>query len=344
MKTDDKLIIRTLNGLPSETVPVWFMRQAGRYLPEYKQLRLEAAGFLEFCYSPELSVEATLQPMRRYDLDAAIVFSDILVIPDALGQDVTFKDGLGPRLKPLRLASDIERLTPSSVIGHLDPVYKAIGLLKENLCADKTLIGFAGAPWTLAIYMVEGLGGTEAGNARQWAYKDPESFSKLIDILVVSISDHLIQQINHGVEVIQIFDSWAGVLAERQFLKWVIEPTSRIVCKIREVYPKIPIIGFPRGNNQLLGVYANLTKVNCVSIGSNVSLNWIKQNIQPLTTIQGNLDNQLLVCGGEQLDEEVLRIKTVLGSKPFIFNTGHGIVPETNPENISRAIEGLRGS
>jgi len=342
MKTDEKTLIRALRGEILESPPIWLMRQAGRYLPEYRETRKTADNFLKFCYTPDLAVEVTLQPIRRYDFDASIMFSDILVIPDALGQKVAFREGEGPVLDPVRSVEALRRLSSDGVTDHLEPVFETIRRLREELPADKTLIGFAGAPWTVAIYMVEGRGGTEGETARQWAYKSPESFSHLIDLLVDATIKYLLAQVENGVEVIQLFDSWSGLLAEKPFRQWVIEPTMRIVDGVRERYPDIPIIGFPRGSGLMAPEFVRKTGVAGVSIDANVPLEWARDSIQPLATIQGNLDNQLLVAGGEALDEAVLRIKDVLSAGPFIFNLGHGIVPSTPPENVARVVELVR--
>lgn len=342
MKTEDKTLIRALKGEPQEIPPIWLMRQAGRYLPEYRETRKTANNFLEFCYSPDLAVEVTLQPIRRYDFDASIMFSDILVIPDALGQDVAFKAGEGPVLEPIRNIEAIKNLTIDNVVEYLSPVFEVIRRLRAELPDDKTLIGFAGAPWTVAIYMVEGRGGTEGEHTRRWAYQSPETFSKLIDILVEATTKYLNAQVENGVEVIQLFDSWSGLLAETPFRRWVIEPTKRIIDGVRKHHPGIPIIGFPRGSGLMAPEFIRETGVNGISLDANVPLKWARDSIQPLATLQGNLDNQLLVAGGRELDGAILNIKQILGEGPFIFNLGHGIVPDTPPENVERLVELVR--
>lgn len=342
MKTEEKSLIRALQGEVLETPPVWLMRQAGRYLPEYREVRKTAKNFLSFCYSPDLAVEVTLQPIRRYDFDASIMFSDILVIPDALGQEVAFREGEGPVLEPIRHVDALRKLDVSGVLDHLSPVFEVIRRLRQELPEDKTLIGFAGAPWTVAIYMIEGRGGTEGETARRWAYQNPETFSEVIDLLVTATSRYLIEQVNNGAEVIQLFDSWSGLLAEQPFRRWVIEPTQRIVAAVRKKHPDVPIIGFPRGSGLMAAEFIQETGVNGISLDANVPLAWAKKTIQPLATVQGNLDNQLLVSGGDAMDEAVLRIKDTFGSGPFIFNLGHGIVPATPPEHVARLMELIR--
>ncbi len=344
MKTADKRLIRALNGETLDIPPIWLMRQAGRYLPEYREVRSQAENFLNFCYTPDLAVEVTHQPIRRYDFDAAIMFCDILVIPDAMGQDVAFRQGEGPVLEPVQCIDDLKALSVEPVLDHLSPVFETIRRLRAELPEDKTLIGFAGSPWTIAIYMVEGRGGTDGGTARSWAYREPETFATLIDMIVEATTNYLIAQVDNGVEVLQLFDSWSGVLSEDQFRRWSIEPTKKIVAGVRAKYPDIPIIGFPRGSGLMAAEYVRETGVSGVSLDANAPLAWARDTLQPLATLQGNLDNQLLVAGGQALDETVLRIVKTLGSGPFIFNLGHGIVPHTPPEHVARVVELVRQS
>ena len=247
MKTEKKLLLKTLNGEITKRPPIWLMRQAGRYLPEYKKLRSQEKNFLKFCYSPDFAVEVTLQPLRRFELDAAILFSDILVIPDALGQKIEFKEGKGPILEPINDRKDIEKLSLQNIHTHLAGVYETVSRLSSNISKKTALIGFAGAPWTVATYMVDGQGSKDSPKTRTWAYQQPEIFGKLIDLLVEATSVYLIKQVDHGAEVIQIFDTWAGILSDSQFDRWVIDPTRTIIQKIRKIYPDIPIMGFPRG-------------------------------------------------------------------------------------------------
>lgn len=342
MKTDRKLLVRALRGEVLDRPPVWFMRQAGRYLPEYRETRKRAKNFLHMCYTPELAVEVTLQPVRRYDLDASIMFSDILVIPDALGQKVEFSAGEGPVLEPVRRVSDLNGLHVKGCPDRLSPVLEVIRTLRRELPPDKTLIGFAGAPWTVALYMVEGRGGTDGSTARRWAYREPKTFSRLVDILVEATTGYLIAQIESGAEVLQLFDSWSGVLSETQFEKWVIDPTRRIVEGVHAVYPHVPIVGFPRGSGLMACAFIRETGVQGINLDSGAPLLWVRESVQPLATVQGNLDNQVLASGGQAMDDEVHRILNMLSSGPFVFNLGHGIVPDTPPENVARVVELVR--
>ena len=340
--SSEKKLIRALNGETISSPPFWFMRQAGRYLPEYRKVRATAKNFLNFCYTPDLAVEVTLQPLRRLHTDAAIMFSDILVIPDALGQSVAFKEGEGPVLEPIRTTQEIAQLDIGRLHDHLSPVYEVLKRLSKEIPETTSLIGFAGAPWTLAIYMVEGKGGTECGTARTWAYKDPDGFQQLIDLIIEAVSSYLIQQVKSGAEVLQLFDSWAGVLSEDQFRRWIIEPNKKIVEKVRAVHPEIPIIGFPRNAGSLYEDFVSETKMNGVSIDHSVGLEWARDHLQNQTCVQGNLDNHALMAGGEALDRSVLKILETLSGGPFIFNLGHGVLPPTPPENVERVAELIR--
>jgi len=338
----EKLLIRALKGETLSRPPFWFMRQAGRYLPEYREIRKTAKNFLNFCYTPDLAVEVTLQPLRRLQADAAIMFSDILVIPDALGQDVAFREGEGPVLEPIRNVQGLADLDMGRLDDHLAPVYEVLSRLHKEIPEETALIGFAGAPWTIAIYMVEGKGGTECGLARTWAYQDPDGFGQLMDLLIKSISHYLIKQVEAGAEALQLFDSWAGVLSEQQFRRWVIEPNRQIVENVRAVHPDIPIIGFPRNAGELYEDFVRETGVNGVSLDHTVSLNWAKKKVQPLTTVQGNLDNHLLLAGGQVMEDAVTSLLSTLNEGPFVFNLGHGILPPTPPENVERVAEMIR--
>lgn len=341
--SSERKLVRTLNGEVVSPPPFWFMRQAGRYLPEYREMRQSTKNFLDFCYTPDLAVEVTLQPLRRLKADAAIMFSDILVIPDALGQDVAFKEGEGPVLEPVRTVEDLAKLNTDRLHDHLAPVYEVLRRLRLEIPDETALIGFAGAPWTIAIYMVEGRGGTECGRARTWAYQEPDSFAILIDLLVSAISEYLIRQVESGAEVLQLFDSWAGVLSEQQFRRWVIEPNRQIVERVKAVYPKVPIIGFPRNAGVLYRDFVEETGVDGVSLDHTVPLKWAKNHIQPLCTVQGNLDNHILLAGGEVLESGVLDLLNMFSDGSFIFNLGHGILPPTPPENVERVAEIIRG-
>jgi len=318
------------------------MRQAGRYLPEYRELRKQSADFLTFCYTPDLTVEATLQPLRRYNPDAAILFSDILVIPDALGCDVQFIEGKGPVLEPLKSARDISRLNVENIESHLEPVLETVRRLARDIPAETALIGFAGSPWTVAIYMIEGRGGTACDTARQWAYREPDIFRTLISVLVEATVRYLRRQIENGAEVVQLFDSWAGILSESQFWSWVISPTADIVRQLKSDFPHVPIIGFPRACGVLCESYAMETGVDGIGIDPGIPLRWARESLQKRCVVQGNLDNQLLVAGGDALEAETGRILDSLGKGPFVFNLGHGVLPQTPLENVGRVAELVR--
>ncbi len=333
--TNDKLFLKALNSKKTDRVPFWYMRQAGRYLPEYMERRSTAGSFLDLCYSPDFAVEVTLQPLRRYNMDAAILFSDILVVPQALGQHLEFKQGEGPVLTPVNTAEKLDILNMDNFHKHLSPVYETVRRLSHEIPKTTSLIGFAGAPWTVATYMVQGHGSSDQAAARSWAFQQEDVFQKLIDLLVISTSEYLLKQIEQGAEVIQLFDTWAGNLPEDQFEKWAIEPVRKIIENIRRKYPYIPIIGFPRGAGPRYPDYISATGVTAVSVDTSLPLEWIRDHIQPLCPVQGNLDPLLLVTGGELLKKRVLKILDCLSEGPFIFNLGHGIVPQTPPENVA---------
>ena len=337
-------ILAALKGRRTVPSPVWFMRQAGRYLPEYRKLRKKAPDFLSFCLTPELAVEASLQPVRRFGIDAAILFSDILVVPHALGAKVAFIDGRGPVLRPIRSRVQTERLRRDGLRDRLQPVFNAVAGLKRELSPSVALIGFAGAPWTVAAYMVEGCGGTDFPTLRTWIHREREVFSDLIQILIEATVVHLSGQIEHGADIIQLFDSWAGLLNETEFRAWVIRPTRRIVQRLKKRFPNVPVIGFPRAAGALYREYARETGVDGLSLDSAVPLDWAAAALQPVCALQGNLDNYLLVAGGGALDREVRRIVRTLGKGPFIFNLGHGILPQTPVGHVQRVIDIVRRS
>ena len=340
--SDNKLLIRTLRGEVADCPPVWLMRQAGRYLPEYRELRARSGTFLDLCYTPEHACEVTLQPIRRFGFDAAILFSDILVIPDALGQKVAFKQGEGPVLEPLRSADDIDRLDRGRVIDHLAPVFETVQLLRRELPENVALIGFAGAPWTVATYMVEGGSSRDFATVKAMAYGAPDDFDRLIALLADATADYLIAQADAGAEVLQLFDSWVGVLPDMAFMRWVIEPTKRIVARIRAVHPTIPLIGFPRGAGVMYLPYAAGTGVDAVSLDTAVPLDWAAHEVQTMVAVQGNLDPILLRAGGKALADGVRRIRRTFAGGPFVFNLGHGIVPDTPPEHVAELVAVLR--
>ncbi len=318
------------------------MRQAGRYLPEYRAIRKGAGSFLELCYNPELAAKVTLQPIARFGLDAAILFSDILVIPDALGQKVEFREGEGPVLEAITDAAAIKRLSRDKVLEHLAPVFETVRAVRSELSPNVTLIGFCGAPWTVATYMIGGRGSPDQAAARNFAYADPEGFQELIDLLVEVSIDYLLAQVEAGAQVLQIFDSWAGTLPDTEFDRWCAAPMKRIVSGVRAGASEIPIIGFPRGCGPLYPAYAKKTGVNAVSCDTSLPLEFIRDKIQPHTAVQGNLDPLLLVSGGDALKHRVKEIRKTLGQGPFIFNLGHGIVPQTPPEHVAQLIDLVR--
>lgn len=340
--TKNKLFLSALKGDPVSRVPFWYMRQAGRYLPEYMERRKTAGSFLDLCFSPDFAVEVTLQPLHRYQMDAAILFSDILVVPQALGQHLEFRQGEGPVLTPVDTADKINRLSMEGFHEHLAPVYETVNRLKTAIPETTTLIGFAGAPWTVATYMVQGHGSPDQAAARSLAYQEEDVFQGLMDLLVKATTEYLLKQIEKGAEVIQLFDTWAGNLPDDQFRKWAIEPVRKIVEAIRALHPEIPIIGFPRGAGCRYPEYIRATGVTAVSIDTTLPLDWVRDHIQPLCPVQGNLDPLLLVAGGAQMEKRVLEILDCLSGGPFIFNLGHGIVPQTPPEHVARVSEIVR--
>ena len=340
--TPGKRMLRALSGERLDTPPFWLMRQAGRYLPEYREIRSQAGGFLDLCYSPKLACEVTLQPIRRYGMDAAILFSDILIVPHGLGQQVAFKEGEGPVLDPIRSAGDLRQLSLDGFHERVVPVYETVSRIAEALPKETTLIGFAGSPWTVATYMAEGGGSKEFVAVKRWAYGDPEGFRQLIDILVEATISYLSRQVEAGAEVLQLFDSWAGVLPEPGFRCWCIEPTRRIVEALKMKHPDIPIIGFPRGAGTLYAAYAAETGVDAVSLDTAVPVAWAAETLQSKLPVQGNLDPILLVAGGEALDREMDRILTGFSGGPHIFNLGHGVTQTTPPETVERLARRLR--
>ena len=339
----EQKFIQTLLGKQTDHIPVWLMRQAGRYLPEYREVRAKAGDFLSLCYNPELASEVTLQPLRRFDLDAAIIFSDILVVPHALGQRVWFVEGEGPRLDPILNLFDLPDWDENQFLEHLSPVFEALKLTRSALPKDKALIGFSGAPWTLLCYMINGKGSRDYQNVRGFAMLNPDAFYNLMDLLVQAISLYLIKKIEAGANAVQIFDSWAGVLSATEFQNYCIEPTAKIVSAVKAVYPDVPIIGFPRGAGYNYHSYVQQTGVNCVSCDQSVPLETMKY-FQNNICVQGNLDNLLLLGGGDEMVEQTKKICGSLKSRPFIFNLGHGVIKETNPDSVTLLINTIRQS
>jgi len=337
-------LLAALQGQVATPPPLWLMRQAGRYLPEYREVRSGVASFLDLCLTPKLAAEVTLQPLRRFPLDAAIVFSDILIVPYALGQNVVFVEGEGPKLAPIRDAEAIARLDVTGAKNLLAPVYETVERVTAALPADIPLIGFCGAPWTVATYMVEGAGSKDQAAARLLAYREPKTFQHLIDILVETSVGYLVGQVKAGCRVLQIFDSWAGSLPEDQFERWCITPTRAIVERVKAEAPEIPIIGFPRGSGPLAERYAAKTAIDAVGCDTSLPVGWIRAALQTRLPVQGNLDPVLLAAGGPALETRVKWILETLGQGPFIFNLGHGILPETPIENVERLVALVKGA
>ena len=331
-------LVRALKGYDCDGVPLWLMRQAGRYLPEYKKTRARAGSFLDLCYTPELAAEVMLQPLERFALSGSILFSDILVVPHAMGMDVRFVEGEGPVLIPVTSKKDVEELS-CDVCDRLEPVFETLRFVKPRLGNDVALIGFCGAPWTVAAYMVEGRGSRDYAKARAFSIKEREAFSLLMQRLIDVSSAYLLRQVECGAQVVQIFDSWAGVLSESEFVTWCIEPTRALVAKVKEVYPEVPIIGFPRGAGVLYERYVQETGVDAVSLDSSVPLTWARDVLQPLLAVQGNLDNVLLAADKERAVQQTEEILSVLSQGPFVFNLGHGILPHTPIEHVSAVVD-----
>lgn len=340
-KAGERRMMRVLAGERLASPPIWIMRQAGRYLPEYRATRSQVKTFLDLCYTPDLAVEVTLQPIRRYGFDAAILFSDILVIPDALGQPVRFVEGEGPRLDPLALA-DVGKLRVERVETHLASVFETVRRLRAELPGETTLLGFCGAPWTVATYMIAGRGTPDQHPARKAALTDPDGFQRLIDVLVDASTDYLIRQLRAGADAVQIFDTWSGVLDGLEFQRWVVEPTARIVAGIRRAVPDAKVIGFPKGAGAALPGFIRQTGVNAVGIDWTTPHDFARQEIQPLAAVQGNLDPLRVVVGGAQLDRAVDAVLEGLAGGRFVFNLGHGITPEADPASLERVVRRVR--
>jgi len=337
-----KILLETLKGNPGEKVPFWFMRQAGRYLPEYREIRASQPSFMDFCYNPEKAEEVTLQPIRRYGMDGAILFADILVVPDGLGQNVWFEQGVGPRLDPVANDAAFDALSMAGFHDKVGAVYETVSRLSNSLPEDVTLLGFAGAPWTVATYMIGGQGSKDHAAARQLGYGNPVLFGKILDLLVEATADYLCAQIEAGADVVQIFDSWSAALPEPMFDAWVTQPTKAIVEKIRARHKETPIIGFPRLAGAKLADYVRGTGVDGVSLDTGVPLAWAASEIDSHICLQGNMDPHLVVAGGEAMTKEATRILEALKGRAHIFNLGHGFVPETPPENVALLAETIK--
>lgn len=330
-------LLRVLNGERADPPPIWIMRQAGRYLPEYRELRTRAKSFLEFCYSPALATEAVMQPLRRFPLDAAILFSDILVVPDALGQKVWFVEGEGPRLEPLLPQGEWRLGEPEKAVQRLSPVYEAVERIKVGLAPEVALIGFAGGPWTVATYMLQGRGG-DKDEARRAIYQRPDDVDRLLGVLVETTAQHLAAQVKAGADCLQIFESWAEGLPPAVFQRVVIEPTRRLVERVRALGVTAPIVGFPRGAGANLAAYANETGVTALGVDTQTPADYAYEVAPDGMALQGNLDPQTLVVGGEALERAAREVLIAFQSAPHIFNLGHGITPEASPENVAALV------
>ena len=335
-------MLAVLRGKRIDPPPVWMMRQAGRYLPEYRALREQKGGFLDLVYDSDAAAAVTLQPLQRFPrLDAAILFSDILIVPFAIGQNLTFVAGEGPRLTPTLVSTQLDEL--SAFPARLDPIYETVRKVRAQLDPSKTLIGFAGAPWTVATYMVAGQGSREQAEARRLAYQDPDYFTAIIERIEAVTLDYLSGQIDAGAEVLQLFDSWAGSLSPAQFEQWVIAPTARLVSAIKQRHPEIPVIGFAKGAGGKLAAYARETGVDAVGIDETVDPQWAAKAVPEKVAVQGNLDPLALIAGGEALDRSAKRILDAFESRPHIFNLGHGILQDTPIAHVERLLGLVKG-
>ncbi len=337
-----KPLLQVLEGHAQEIPPVWMMRQAGRYLPEYRELRAKAGSFLDLCFNPELAAEVTLQPIRRFNFDAAILFSDILVMPLALGRKVEFLAGEGPKLEPMSDAASLSGLRERVDHDVLVPVYETVRRVKAGLPDNTTLIGFCGAPWTVATYMVAGEGTSDQAPARLFAYRDPENFKRIIDRLVQGSIEYLVGQLKAGADCVQIFDTWAGILPPEQFDRWCMEPTERIVTGVRAQVPGAKIIGFPRGAGAMALPYVEITGVDAIGLDWMFPRSLAHDILQPRVPIQGNVDPLALLAGGAALDREVEDVLT-MADRPLIFNLGHGILPATPIAHVEQMLKRVRG-
>jgi uroporphyrinogen decarboxylase len=340
----EKPFLRVLSGGREKVPPVWMMRQAGRYLPEYRALRERAGSFLDLCFNPQLAAEATLQPIRRFGFNAAILFSDILVIPHALGQRVQYVEGEGPRLNPLNDAAALNSVHREADESTLAPIFDTVRRVKAELPSDVALIGFCGAPWTVATYMVAGCGTTDQAAAKHLAASEPFAFGRLIDKLVDASAKYLVNQLQAGAECVQIFDTWAGGLPAREFDLWCIQPTKRLVDRVRERYPSAKIIGFPRGAGEKIPDYVDRTGVDAVSLETAIDLKFAAEDIQSRVPVQGNLDPKILRVGGGSLDRAVDDVMAAFAGAPFIFNLGHGVLPQTPIAHVERMLARVRRS
>lgn len=336
----DKSLLAVLRGERQNVPPVWLMRQAGRYLPEYRALRAEKGGFLELVYDSAAAAEVTVQPLSRFGFDGAILFSDILIVPYAMGQDLWFEAGEGPRLAPILSETPLETLKAD--YSRFEAVYETVRQVKARLAPDVTFLGFAGSPWTVATYMVAGQGSKDQGPARRLAYGDPERFGAIIDAIIEATVQYLCGQIDAGVDAVQLFDSWAGSLSPLEFDRWVIAPNARIVERIRAIHPSIPIIGFPKGAGAKLVDYAVGTGVDALGLDETVDPHWAHRVLPSGLPVQGNLDPLALIAGGKAVERAVDNIRAALGDRPHIFNLGHGILPDTPIAHVDALLAYVR--
>ncbi|TRD21645.1 uroporphyrinogen decarboxylase [Palleronia caenipelagi] len=339
----EKTILRALAGEVQDVPPIWMMRQAGRYLPEYRATRAQAGDFLSLCYNPELAAEVTLQPIRRYGFDAAILFADILLVPQALGADLWFVTGEGPRLSLTDTPDKLAALRPVEEIHEtLSPVYETVSILSRELPKETTLIGFAGAPWTVATYMIAGRGTPDQGPAHALKAEDRATFEGLLNLITDATIEYLSRQIDAGAEVVKLFDSWAGSLSPEDFHAYALEPAKKIIAALKARHPNVPIIAFPRGAGEGYVGFAKETGADAVALDQGTDADWAARHVQVDGCVQGNLAPEHMVTGGEALDAEVRRIRQAFSGGPHIFNLGHGITPDADPENVARMIEVLR--
>ena len=339
-----KTILRALKGEVLPTPPIWMMRQAGRYLPEYRATRAQAGDFLKLCYNPELAAEVTLQPIRRYGFDAAILFADILLLPQALGADLWFETGEGPRLSTITTMAGVTALKSTDAIHDtLNPIYETLRILKRELPAETTLIGFAGAPWTVATYMIAGRGSPDQAAAHALKNNDRAAFQALMDRITDGTIEYLSAQVSAGAEVIKLFDSWAGSLKGQDFTDFAVKPATTIITALKSRHPGLPIIAFPREAGQGYVGFAAATGADCVAIDNSVTPEWAAEHVQPGGCVQGNLSPTHMVTGGQALDDATRRVVQAFAKGPHIFNLGHGITPDADPENVARMIAVVRG-
>ena len=340
----EKTILRALAGEKQAVPPVWMMRQAGRYLPEYKATRAKAGDFLSLCYNPDLAAEVTLQPIRRYGFDAAILFADILLVPQALGADLWFVTGEGPRLSTVTAQADFDALKPAEAVHEtVAPVYETVRILARELPRQTTLIGFAGAPWTVATYMIAGRGTPDQAPAHALRTRNPALFDALIDRITEATILYLSAQIETGAEVVKLFDSWAGSLPAGAFARYSVDPARRIVTALKELHPRVPVIAFPREAGAGYAGFARATGADCVGLDTHVDRAWAAENVQCDGCVQGNLDPALMVTGGPALTEQTRAVVRAFSGGPHIFNLGHGITPDADPDNVHRMLEAIRG-